>query len=130
MKAKGVISEVLNVQTYISPYSRPWNERVEDEDIAVEDLVDDIAARHAPEKENDNDDEQLLDIRPPVGHNTALLALNTLREYEEQNEQSDGVLLRHLRAYEKEISIKKRESQKQVQLDSWFTGTSSRELSE
>jgi hypothetical protein len=35
MKAKGVIIEVLNVQTYISPYSGPWNERVEDEDVAV-----------------------------------------------------------------------------------------------
>ena len=107
-KAKGVISEVPNVQTYISPYSRPWNERVEDEDVAVEDLVNNISTRHAPkvEDDDDNDDEQPLNIRPPVNYSAVLLAVNTLQEYEEQNEQSDGVLLRHLRVYEKEISIK------------------------
>jgi hypothetical protein len=75
---------VSNIQTYISPYSGPWNERVKDKDVAVEDLVDDIAARHVPKVEDD-DDKQPLDICPSVSHNAALLALNTLREYEEQN---------------------------------------------
>ena len=115
MKAKGVIIEVPNVQTYISPYSKPWNKRVEDKDITIEDLVDNIAARQAPEIEED--DEQVFNVRPPVRHQAALIALNTLREYEEQNEYSNGVLLRHIRAYEREISANSRESQKQVRLD-------------
>jgi hypothetical protein len=84
MKAKGVISEVLNIQTYISPYSRPWIKRVEDKDVVVEDLVDGIAVRHAPEVEDD-DDEQPLDMCPLVSYNAVLLALNTLQEYKEQN---------------------------------------------
>jgi hypothetical protein len=48
LKAKGVIVAVPNVWACISPYSEPWNERVEDEGIAVEDLVDDIFVRHTP----------------------------------------------------------------------------------
>jgi hypothetical protein len=95
MKAKRIILEVLNVQTYISPYSRLWNERVEDEDVAVEDFINDIAVKHSPNVD-DNDDKQPLNICPLVSHNAALIALNTLQEYEEQNEHSNSVLLCHL----------------------------------
>jgi hypothetical protein len=49
-------------------------------------------------------------LRPLVGHQAALLALNTLREYEEQNEHSNGAPLRYLRAYEKDIYANYRKS--------------------
>lgn len=120
LRDQGVIAEIPNIHNYISPYSGPWNERVEDEDTSPENLVDEIAARYAPEDEGDDDEP--LALHPQIGHQAALIALNTLRQYEEQNAYSAGVLLRYLRTYEREIFAKTRESQKQVTLDRWTIG--------
>jgi hypothetical protein len=55
--------------------------RAEDDEVAIENLVD-IAVRQTPEAEDNN--KQPPNIRPLASHYTALRALNTLQEYEEQ----------------------------------------------
>ena len=43
LKQRGVIQSIPAVYDYISPYSGPWNERIDDHG-ELEDLVDDIVA--------------------------------------------------------------------------------------
>ena len=56
---------------------------------------------------------------PKVSLQEALLALNTLYQYEEQN-SGDLEVLRLLRRHERELLSTQLSSKAQTQLDSWF----------
>ena len=45
MRARGIIQQIPNMHDYISPYSEPWNERVNDHRELVE-LVDQIIEKN------------------------------------------------------------------------------------
>jgi hypothetical protein len=51
MKSLGFITTIPNLYEYISPYSRPWSERVGDAG-ELKDLVDDIVAHNTQQEVN------------------------------------------------------------------------------
>ena len=127
MRNKEYILDVSsNIQEYISLYSDPWSERVDDEDNS-EKLVDDIVSHYLSE-EIENDEDQTAVSLPPITHCQALDALHTLQRYEEEHAQGNSELLYQLQVFERELSHRRTESAKQVRLDRWF-GAKKGELS-
>ena len=45
MRNCGLIQSIPNIKDYVSPYSSPWNERIDDY-IKLEELVDKIVAEN------------------------------------------------------------------------------------
>ena len=120
MHQRGYITAIPNVREYISPYSSPYNERVGDNDN-LNDLVDDIVAKHIEqEEEEEEEEEEVVEPLPPMTYQDALFALNTLRRFQEESKSSNIELLRHLRAFERDLNLKHQLSQHQVRLDRWF----------
>ena len=94
MRSRGVIQSVPNIRTYISLYSRAWNERVDDAGD-IDDIIDDVVGQNT-QQEVDLEEEEEQPIREPppkVTHSKALFALHTLRRYEEEYKGSSGDFL-------------------------------------
>jgi DDE superfamily endonuclease len=121
MKAQGYIQSIPNLHDYISPYSGPWSERVDDHGD-LEDLVDEIVATHIQQDVDEEEEEgQLIqEPLPLVSHSEALTALHTLRRYEEEYKWSDGAFLRALRSFERDLGERYHDSLEQVTLDRYF----------
>jgi predicted transcriptional regulator len=121
LKQRGVIQSIPAVHDYISPYSGPWNERIDDHG-ELEDLVDDIVAtRIQQEVDEEEEDGQLIkEPLPLITSHEALEALHILRRYEEAYQWSDEAFLRSLRRFERELGERYQESKEQATLDRYF----------
>jgi hypothetical protein len=58
-----------------------------------------------------------LEPLPLVSYHEVLHALYTLRRYEEQYQESDGVFLRALRSFERDVTVRHHSSLEQTTLD-------------
>src|SRR6266536_4638090 len=114
MRQSGFITEVPNINDYISPYA----EQVIDD--CPETLVDDIIAQYTQINAEVDEDEGEVVVQELVKHNEALSTLHILRRYEEQNQFGNLDLLKVLRYQEREISSRLFKSREQVTLDQWF----------
>jgi hypothetical protein len=115
LKQSGYITEVLNVHEYISPYTEQVNDN-----CPPDSLVDEIVALYTEEEEEEEEEEEGQGVALlRVSCQEALLALNTLRQYEEQNSGDLG-LLRLLRSRERELVNTQLSSKSQTQLNSWL----------
>ena len=120
MRQQGYIQDIPNVRNYISPYSGPWNERVDDSG-ELNNLVNDIVA-HNIQQEVDLEEEEgqaIKDPPLPVTHHEALAALYILRRYEEEYQWSDGELLIGLRRFERELGRRCNDTKKQSSIESF-----------
>ena len=121
MRAHGIIQQIPNMHNYISPYSGPWNERVNDHRELAE-LVDQIIEENT-QREIDLEEEEgqvHCEPLPPVTHNEALDALHILRRYEEEYRYSDGVFARALRIFERDLAERYYDSLQQATLDRFW----------
>lgn len=121
MKNRGLIQSIPNVKDYVSPYSGPWSEQINDY-IELEELVDEIVAENTQQEvdEEDEDGQVYLEPLPPVLHHEALHALHTLRRYEEEYKWSDGEFLRALRSFERDLAVRYHNSLEQATLDTFW----------
>ena len=80
---RSIIQSVPNIHEYISLYSSPWSERVDDYG-ELKELVDTIVEENT-QQEVDLEDEGELVLEPllPVLHNEALQAMYVLKRFEE-----------------------------------------------
>ena len=69
---------------------------------SLDSLVDDIVAQYTEEQEEEEEEQRVEVALPKVSLQEALLTLNTLCQYEEQN-SSDLEVLRLLRRHEREL---------------------------
>jgi hypothetical protein len=102
------------VQEYIDPVS----ERFEDS-INEAELFKDIAASYslAPEEVPDDDLDPVIPIRP----GQALTAIQTLRDWEEQQDDSSQQVVRQLKDLEKRVrALQLSQNSKQSTLDSYL----------
>lgn len=113
LKDSGYITVVPNIQEYISPYI----ERVEDDSSSS--LVDEIIAQYTTTQEEEDLVEGESIQQPKVTRQEAQVALNTLRQYEEQN-HGDIQLLKLLRRREQELFSAQLSSKQQSQLTHWL----------
>jgi hypothetical protein len=113
LKQSGYITEVLNIHEYISPYTEQVNDN-----CPPDSLVDEIVALYTEQEEEEEEEDQGVALLK-VSCQEALLALNTLHQYEEQNSGDLG-LLRLLRSREREIVNAQLCSKSQTQLNSWL----------
>jgi hypothetical protein len=116
LKQSGYIADVLNVHEYISPYTEQVNDN-----CPPDSLVDEIVAQYTEqEQQEEEEEEQGVEVAlPKVSCQEALFALNTLRQYEEQN-SGDLELLRRLGRRERELLNTQLSSKAQSQLNSWL----------
>ena len=115
LKQSGYITEVLNVHEYISPYAEQVNDS-----CPPDSLVDEIVALYTEEEEEEEEEEKDQGVAVlKVSCQEAILALNTLRQYEEQN-GSNLEVLRLLRRHERELVNSQLYSKSQTQLNSWL----------
>lgn len=113
LKQSGYIANVPNVREYVSPYIEQVNN-----DCLSDSLVDEIVAQYSIEEEAEEEVEVEAEVAK-VSIQEALIALDTLRQYEEQNNGDLGVL-KTLRRRERELLSSQTSSKHQVQLDSWL----------
>jgi hypothetical protein len=121
MRTRGIIQQIPNMHDYISPYSGPWNERVNDHRELAE-LVDQIIDENTQQEINLEEEEGQVHCEPlsPVTHNKALDALHTLRRYKEEYRYSDGVFARALRIFERDLAERYHDSLQQATLDRFW----------
>jgi predicted transcriptional regulator len=120
MRNRGFIQSIPNVKDYVSLYSGPWNERIDDY-IELEELVDKIVAENTQQEVDEDEEGQVyLEPLPLVSHQEALYALHTLRRYEEAYKGSDGVFLRALRSFERDLAVRYHGALEQVTLDKFW----------
>jgi hypothetical protein len=105
MRARGIIQQIPNMHDYISPYSRPWNKRVNDHRELIE-LVDQIIEENTQQEINLEEKEGQVYCEPlsPVIYNKALDALYILRQYKEEYRYLDRVFVRALRIFERDLA--------------------------
>ena len=110
----------------ISPYSGPWNERVNDHRELAE-LVDQIIEENTQQEIDLEEEEGQVHCEPlpPVTHNEALDALHILRRYEEEYRYSDGVFARVLQIFERDLAERYHDSLQQATLDRFWNKHSS-----
>jgi hypothetical protein len=117
LKNLGYIASVLNVHEYVSPYIEQVND-----DCPPDSVVDEIVAQYTTEQEQEIEEviegEEAIQVAK-VTCQEALNALNTLRQYEEQN-SGNLDLLKLLRRHEIELLNSQIKSKSQKQLDSWL----------
>ena len=118
MRNHGLIQSIPSIKDYISPYSGPWNERIDDH-VDLEELVDEIVAENTQQEVDIEDEEGQVHLEPLplVLHHEALHALYTLRRYEEENKGSDGAFLRALRRFERDLTARYHGNLEQATLD-------------
>ena len=114
LRQSGYITDVPNVHEYISPYAEQVNDS-----CPLDSLVDDIVAQYTKEQEEEEEEQRVEVALPKVSLQEALLALNTLCQYEEQN-SGDLEVLRLLQRHERELLSTQLSSKAQTQLDSWL----------
>ena len=102
MRQRGIIQSVLNKHEYISPYSGPWCERIDDH-IELDKLVNKIIEENTQQEVDIEDEEDQLYVEPlpPVTYSEALQALYVLKRYEEEYRYSDEALLKASRSFER-----------------------------
>jgi DDE superfamily endonuclease len=118
LKSRGFIQSLPNLKDYVSPYSGPWNERVDDTG-EVDELVDNIIQEQT-QQEVDLEAEEGEVLAEPLSlptDNDALISLHTLRRYEEAYRWSDGELLRVLRSFERDLAQRVQDKKEQATLD-------------
>ena len=113
LKESGYIAAIPNIQEYISPYT----ERVEDN--CPDSLVDEIVSQYIIQEQEEDKEESNIHQQVKVTSQEALLSLDTLRRYEEQN-NGDLQLLKLLRRREQELISSQLSSIQQSQLDNWL----------
>ena len=116
LRESGYINDIPNIREYISPYA----ERVESQ-TAPDYLVDEIIAQYTQENKEEDDKVEVKagEPLPRVTTQEALIALNTLCQYEEQN-KGNLELLRLLRRHENELIASEFKSRHQTQLNNWL----------
>jgi hypothetical protein len=121
LKAVGFLQSVPNIKDYVSPYSGLWSERVDDQG-EVDELVDDIVQEHTQQEVDleAEEGEVLEELLPSPTDYDALIALHTLRRYEEAYQWSDGELLRVLRSFERDLAQRVQGKKEQATLDRYW----------
>jgi uncharacterized protein Yka (UPF0111/DUF47 family) len=110
---QGRIKEAISVQKYIDPAS----ETIEDNLDQIE-LFEDIAARYSiTQEEVPNDD---LDPIVPIRPAQALAAIQTLKDWEEQQDDSTQQVVKQLKDLEKRVRALQLLNSKQTTLDSYL----------
>ncbi|RFU24439.1 hypothetical protein B7463_g11901, partial [Scytalidium lignicola] len=108
----GHIQEVMNIHQFIDPIQE---QVIED----VDTIIDSIVTRQSPEILTDND-EELQEEVPIVKENEALMAIQILRRYEEQQVDGDPDFLRVLGVQGRKIEYRRVRGLGQRDLRSWF----------
>jgi hypothetical protein len=120
MSQRSIIQSVPNIHEYISPYSGPWSERVDDYG-ELEELVDTIVEENTQQEVDLEDEGELvLEPLPSVSHNKALQAMYVLKRFEEEYRYSDGALLKALRRFERDLAERYQDSLQQATLDKFW----------
>jgi hypothetical protein len=96
----------------------PYIERVEGD--YSDNLVDDIVTQYSTIQQEEEVGVEEAIQQPEVTCQEALLALDTLRRYEEQNNNGDIQLLKLLHRRERELSSSQFNSKQQAKLSSWL----------
>jgi hypothetical protein len=112
-KDQNRIKEVMDIHQFIEPEV----ERVEDP-IDEANLVEEIAASYSlvPEDEPDEDPDPIVPIRP----SQALAAIDIVRQWEEQQNDSTNQVIRQIQAIEKRIQRAQVSGLQQRTLDSYI----------
>ena len=108
------IKEAVPIQDYIDPAS----EKMED-CLNEEDLFEEIAACYSLTQEEIPDDD--LDPVVPIRPAEALAAIQTLKDWEEQQDDSSHKVVRQLKDIEKRVKALQISHLQQRTLDSYFT---------
>ena len=92
------IKEAVSIQEYIEPSS----EKIDDS-LNEEDLFEEIAANYSLAEEEVPDDD--LDPVVPIRPAEALAAVQVLKDWEEQQDDSTQQAVRQLKGFEKRIKV-------------------------
>ena len=122
MRVYSIIQAVPNIHEYISPYSSPQNEQVNDT-RDLNNLVDKIIEENTQQEVDLKEEEGQLYLEPLplVSHYKALHTLHILQRYEEEFKHSDGELLKVLQGFKRDLARRYRDSLHQVTLDSFWS---------
>jgi inorganic pyrophosphatase len=110
---QGRIKEAVPVQKYIDPVS----EKIEDS-LDQAELFEDIAASYSVTQEEIPDDD--LDPIVPIRPAQALAAIRTLKDWEEQQDDSTQQVIKQLKDLEKRVRALQLLNSKQTTLDSYL----------
>ena len=112
LQAAGRIREVINIQNFINLPG----EEVKD---STEDLIEHVAELYAgPDHDAETDEDAQ---QPQIKLNEALEALQTLRLYEEQQEDGDREVIVTLLRHDRRIQGRRLQNTKQVAITSFFS---------
>jgi inorganic pyrophosphatase len=110
---QGRIKEAVLVQKYIDPVS----EKIEDS-LDQAELFEDIAASYSITQEEVPDDD--LDPIIPLRPAQALASIQTLKDWEEQQDDSTQLVVKQLKDLEKRVRALQLSNAKQTTLDSYL----------
>jgi hypothetical protein len=113
---------MLNVREYVSPYAEQIEEQVEEDlDCIVDEIVAQYTTQQEEEEEEEEEGEEGEGVKEValVTRQEGLLAIDTLRQYEEQT-NGDIELLKLLRKRDRELFSSQSNSKRQLQLHSWL----------
>ena len=101
----------------ITQFLNPQEEDVYDtEEVLIDDIVNSYSREERAYETNEEDV-----IMPRIRHNEAILALQTLRLYEEQQDEGDSELISRINRHERVIRQRTKQGLKQTTIDSYLT---------